>query len=103
MELHSAKTGHEAMLHRNLTHATILVKHDNSPILTGFERAKILSDASVASASFVSGRFDDYFAPEVRQLGSAVADRRSDVFSVCACLVRLFESARDEINAKARN
>jgi serine/threonine protein kinase len=100
MELHSAKTGHEAMLHRNLTPETILVKFDNSPILTGFERAKISSDASVASSHFVSGRFDDYFAPEVRNLGSAVADHRSDVFSVCACLLRLFEGARDEISIK---
>jgi serine/threonine protein kinase len=103
MELHSAKTAHEAMLHRDLTPATILVRYDNSPILTGFERAKISSDASVASASFVSGQFDDYFAPEVRKLGSAIADQRSDVFSLCACLIRLFDGAGDEISAKARN
>lgn len=102
MELHSAKTAHEAILHRNLTPATILVRYDNSPILTGFERAKISSDASVASASFVSGRFDDYFAPEVRKLGSAIADQRSEVFSLCACLIKLFDGTGDEISAKTR-
>lgn len=102
-ELHSAKTAHEAMLHRNLTPATILVRYDNSAILTGFERAKISSDASVASANFVSGRFDGYFAPEVRQLGSAIADQCSDVFSLCACLIRLFDGTEDGISVKARN
>ncbi len=101
MELHSAKTGHEAMLHRNLTPATILVKYDNSPILMGFERAKISSEASVASSSFVSGKFDSYFAPEVRQLGSAVADHRSDVFSLCSCLISLFANSNDEISERA--
>ena len=102
MELHHARTEHEAMLHRNLTPATILVKYDNSPILTGFERAKISSDASVASTSFIPGPFDRYFAPEVRKLGSAVADRRSDVYSVCTCLNQLFVSASDGISVQAR-
>ena len=37
------------MIHRNLTANTILVKHDNSPILTGFEHARIPADVSVAS------------------------------------------------------
>lgn len=103
IELHSAKTGHEAMLHRNLIPAAILVRYDNAPILTGFERAKISSDASVGSANFVSGAFDDYFAPEVRQLGSSVADHRSDVFSLCACLIELFDTSTDEISVRARN
>lgn len=101
MELHSARAAHEQMLHRNLTPATILVRYDNSPILTGFERAKISSDASVASVNFVSSEFDNYFAPEVRTLGSAIADQGSDVFSVCASLMLLFEGARDEISKKA--
>ncbi len=49
-ELHQAGTGDEPMVHRNLTPSTILVKHDNSPILTGFDRTKIPSDISVASS-----------------------------------------------------
>jgi hypothetical protein len=50
-ELHAATVNDEPVVHRNLTPKTILVKHDNSPILTGFERAKIPSANSVASIS----------------------------------------------------
>ena len=41
MELHEAGEGEEPMLHRNLTSGTILVRHDNTPILTGFQYARI--------------------------------------------------------------
>ena len=50
-ELHEAGAGHEPMVHRNLTPKTILVKYDNSPILTGFELTKIPTDISVAPSS----------------------------------------------------
>jgi hypothetical protein len=49
-ELHNAGAGHEPMVHRNLTTKAILVKYDNSPILTGFDRTKIPSDITIASA-----------------------------------------------------
>ena len=55
-ELHKAETDAEPMVHRNLTPETVLVKHDNSPILTGFERTKIPADSSVASADAPTGR-----------------------------------------------
>lgn len=48
MELHKAGTADDPMIHRNLTPRTILVKHNNSPFITGFERTKIPSDISVA-------------------------------------------------------
>ena len=57
-ELHEAGAGHEPMVHRNLTPKTILVKHDNSPILTGFDRTKIPSDISVASSGVADGDWD---------------------------------------------
>ena len=57
-EMHEARSGDEAMVHRKLTPKTILVKHDNSPILTGFDRAKIPSDTSVASTGALAGGWD---------------------------------------------
>jgi len=36
-ELHESGVGEEPMIHRNLTPSTILVKHGNTPVLTGFE------------------------------------------------------------------
>jgi hypothetical protein len=84
------------MVHRNLNSTTILVKHDNSPIFTGFERTKIPSDISVASSGAPTGELDATVAPEIRAKGLSVADCRSDVFSLCACLTNLFESGEDD-------
>ena len=41
-DLHAAGTADQPIVHRNLTLRTVLVKHDNTPIFTGFERSKIL-------------------------------------------------------------
>jgi len=84
------------MIHRNLTPKTILVKHDNSPILTGFDRTKIPSDVSVASSGMPTREWDPTAAPEVRAQGLTAADPRSDVYSLCACLTSLFQRREDE-------
>jgi len=100
-ELHDAGKGREAMVHRNLTRKTILVKHDNMPILTGFDRTKIPSDISVASPGPPGGGWDSATAPEVRQNGLGSADRRSDVYSLCVCLTGLFQGRGDNTSARA--
>jgi serine/threonine protein kinase len=94
-ELHESRTGDEAMVHRNLTPKTILVRHDNSPILTGFERTKIPSDVSVASSGVPTREWDSTVAPEVRAEGLSAADHRSDIYSLCACLTVLFQGRHD--------
>jgi len=101
-ELHKPGTGDEPMVHRNLTPKTILVKHDNSPILTGFERTKIPSDISVASAGAPTGEWDTTVAPEVRLHGLSAADHRSDVYALCTCLTGLFQGREDEVSRRAR-
>ncbi|MEK7993657.1 MAG: NERD domain-containing protein kinase family protein, partial [Planctomycetota bacterium] len=100
-ELHEAGAGHEPMVHRNLTLKTILVKHDNSPILTGFERTKIPSDISVASTGAPTGDWDGTVAPEVRTQGLGAADHGSDVYSLCACLTGLFQGREDDPSRRA--
>ena len=77
------------MLHRNLTPATVLVRHDNTPILTGFDHARIPADVTVASDA--PEDWHPATAPEVRAQGLAAADRRSDVYSMCASLITLFQ------------
>ncbi|MGQ4809409.1 hypothetical protein NKDENANG_02826 [Candidatus Entotheonellaceae bacterium PAL068K] len=94
-ELHDA-----AMVHRNLTPKTILVKHDNSPLLTGFEHTKIPSHISVASAGAPTGEGDATVAPEVRAQGLSAADHRSDVYALCACLTGLFQGQEDETSPR---
>ena len=98
-ELHKAGTGDEPMVHRNLMPTTILVKHDNSPILTGFEHTRIPADISVASAA-PARNWDAAVSPEVRAQGRGAADHRSDVYSLCASLAALFKDRQDETSSK---
>lgn len=100
-ELHEAGMDDEPMVHRNLTPKTILVKYDNSPILTGLDRAKIPSDISVASAGSHLAELGTIVAPEVRSQGLTAADQRSDVYSLCASLSKLFHGRDDEADKQA--
>ena len=94
-ELHGTGTEDVPMVHRNLTPKTILVKHDNTPILTGFHLAKIPSEFSIASQGLPQGEWDPTVAPEVQAQGLAAADQRSDVYSLCASLSVLFQQSED--------
>ena len=101
VELHQAETDDNRLVHRNLTPETILVRHDNSPFLTGFERTKIPADISVASTGNVLGTWEPVISPEVRTLGLGAADQRSDVYSLCASLTTLFREGQDETSQQA--
>lgn len=90
----------EVLVHRNLTPNTILVKHDNSPILTGFDRTRIPSDVSVTSGLTVAAADHGTTAPEVIKSGLVAADCRSDVYSLCASLAVLFRT-EDELGCRA--
>lgn len=94
-DLHSSGVDGEPVVHRNLTPSTILVKDDNSPILTGFEYAHIPEDFSVASPE-LGKEWDAEVAPEVRARGRGAADHRSDVYSLCASLTVLFRDREDK-------
>ena len=63
-ELHGGGTDDQPLFHRNLTPQTILVRHDNVPIFTGFELSKIPADVRVASPGAPSGGWGDETAPE---------------------------------------
>ncbi len=95
-ELHQAETDDNRLVHRNLTPETILVRYDNSPILTGFELTKIPADISVASTGVSEWKWASMVSPEVQTQGMGAADQRSDVYSLCACLTRLFQNREDE-------
>ena len=99
-ELHGADHVDEPIVHRNLTPHTILVKHDNTPILTGFERARLPSAVSVASTNLPQNVDVNTLAPEVRAGGLSAADQRSDVFALCASLSRLFRDRNDDVGVR---
>ena len=95
-ELHGEIIDGAPILHRNLTPGTILVRHDNTPIFTGFELSRIPSERSVGSAGPPSGEWLPSTAPEVRAQGLHAADARSDRYALCASLRVLFEHGDDE-------
>ena len=97
-ELHGKGTDDQPLCHRNLTPRTILVRHDNAPIFTGFELSKIPADVSVTSPGAPPGGWGDETAPEIRAQGLGAADRRSDVYALCACLTTLFPDRESETN-----
>lgn len=99
-ELHEATSGDEPMVHRNLTPQTVLVSHDNTPILAGFEYARIPTEVTVASTGS-NAEWDESVAPEVRASGRSAADRRSDVYSLCASLRVLFAGKDDAASREA--
>ena len=88
------------MVHRNLTPSTILVKHDNSPILTSFEHARIPADVSVASPA--DGKdWDAVVSPEVRAQGRGAADLRSDILFALRVSRDLVRGRKDDVGVKA--
>ena len=100
-ELHGASTDDAPVAHRNLGPRTILVRHDDTPIFTGFEWTKIPSEVSVASTGAPVGGWDRETAPEVRAGGRHAATPRSDVYSLCAALTCLFRERDDESSRRA--
>lgn len=100
-ELHAGAADGERLLHRNLTPETILVKHDNRPILTGFQYARIPSDATVATVRPGTPDWDEAAPPEVRAQGLGAAGPRSDIYSLCFSLSTLFAGREDEASRRA--
>jgi serine/threonine protein kinase len=101
IQMHGAGIENTPIIHRNITAETILVKHDNTPLLTGFQTAKIPSDVSVASASFGITKAQATVSPEVLRQGLGVADSRSDIYSLCASLAMLFGGWRGSDSERA--
>ena len=95
-ELHRAAADGKPMPHRNLTPETILVRHDNVPILN-----EPVLTAGSAAAALTAGKPDAAVAPEVRDRDLSAADHRSDVWSLCASLAVLFQGRQDEESVKS--
>lgn len=100
-QFHEFGDSEESLVHRNLTPRTILVRYDNTPIFTGFDRSRIPSDISVASSDLPDLRTEAWIAPEVSAEGLSAADQRSDIYSLCVCLSGLFADKVDTISTAA--
>ena len=100
-ELHTETSGGEPLVHRNISPETVLVRHDNRPILTGFDRAKIPEHSTVAVDGATRDSDTTFVAPEVREQGLGAADHRSDIYQLCAALADLFSDRAVETNRRS--
>ncbi len=101
-ELHASTHPDEApVVHRNINPATLLVRHDNTPIFTGFELTKLPATHTVTANLALDGPFPETYAPEIRQGGLSVADHHSDLYALCATLQALFVERLDEMSQRA--
>ncbi|MFN9824981.1 MAG: hypothetical protein ACK58J_12595, partial [Planctomyces sp.] len=85
-QLHEIATEQQPLVHRNLSPQTLLVRFDNAPLITGFDRARIVGDVSISSVLPAAEADVSIVAPEVAANGLAAADSRSDIYSLCSSL-----------------
>ena len=90
-DLHEPKADGLGLVHRNISPQTILVKHDNSPVLTGFEHVGTPVAHSASLAGYSVDEHAVAVAPEVREHGLSAADQRADIYSLCTSLRVLFD------------
>jgi len=95
-EMHHPGEESTPIIHRNLTPATIRIRHDGIPIFTGFHWARIPTETSIAPAQMIPNEWEQAAAPEIRQAGLAAASERSDLYSLCFSLRLLFENQTDD-------
>jgi len=100
-QLHSLSADGAPSIHRNLSPGNLLVKYDDTVILTGFELSKLEAEVTVASNNPPEGISPDILSPEVRTQGLAAADQRSDLYSLSACLRQMFEGREDQLSEQA--
>ena len=101
VELHTDTSGGEPLVHRSISPQTVLVRHDNRPILTGFDRAKIPEHSTVAAGGATQDADRRFVAPEVIEQGLSAADHRSDIYQLSATLAELFADRAEETSRRA--
>lgn len=78
------------IIHRRLTPDSLRVRHNGQPLFTDFSLTRLQDAQTICRASVDLDVLAPFVAPEVEKGGLAVADSRSDVFSLCASLLPIF-------------
>ena len=81
----------KGVIHRTITPDVIRVRMGNQPLFFDWRWAKLPEHLTISgdASAPLSQRFS---APEILAGGLAAADRRSDMYALCASLLLLFES-----------
>lgn len=95
-ELHEAvKTG-QPMVHGNLSPDSILVMHDNSPVLTGFGYARPPGGTTHADRVGAQSGWPEVVPPEVQDGTLGGPGLQQDIYSLCASLQMIFRDHSDD-------
>lgn len=90
-ELHRPPGDEKAgVVHRTITPDAILVRPDGRPLFFRWEWARLPETLTIAGAR-AAPLSAEFTAPELLAQGLAAADRRSDIYSLCASLRILFD------------
>ena len=95
-EFHCSSTTEQPIVHRNLTPRTVRVRPGatqgaDQPLFTGLHRTRLPEAITIGSHLILPPEDQPYAAPEVVKQGLSAADQRSDIYSLCATLLLLFE------------
>lgn len=93
---HPSDSGDTPIVHRNLTPKSIKIKTNGQPLFAELDLAKLPNTTTVSSNSISFEGNENYVAPEVLKGGLSIADKRSDVYSLCASLKLLFEGIPED-------
>ena len=75
------------VVHRGLSPNSIQVRHDNTPLFSGWRWARLPDAQTITAPTDSRHSSDPYAAPEVGKNGLSFADARSDVYSLCKALL----------------
>lgn len=95
-ELHEAVKNGTPMVHGNLSPDSILVMHDDSPVLTGFGYARPPGDTAQADRIGAQSGWPEVIPPEVQDGTLKVSGPQQDIYSLCASLQMIFGDKSDD-------
>ena len=88
------------VLHRGINPDSIRVRHDDSPLFSGWRWARVQDALTIMTPGIANFGIDAFAAPEVAKNGLSIADAKSDVYSLCKTLLAVFSAT--EGNSRVR-
>lgn len=88
------------VVHRGLNPNSIHVRHDNTPLFSGWRWARLPDAQTITAPTDARHDSDPYAAPEVAQNGLSFADARSDLYSLCKSLLDVFKATNENAHLR---
>ena len=100
-ELHATSLRDVQFVYRHISPSSLLVGANNPPVFTDFDLARISGTMTLSPNAKLSESDADSAAPEAVSLGLGSADQRSDIYSLCKTLSKLFADSPNDKAVKS--